>query len=596
MGKGVGCWRGRPRSTQNRNHAKRHLLIQIATVRDGPFQPIRNNTRMIAQLITFLFIAYCSFVSGIVIRNRAKWSYSFMIDFLLGFAFCNAVFTLISIFSPVTEQVAYAFLTVIVGINIAHRAEIKAYFVAAYARVKQLVISHPVYAGIASVFILIMFSRSLYNPEWHYDAGLYHIQSIKWISEYPTVPGLANIDYTYGYNFNIFTWFAATSFQGVYGQPIYAINFTLLFFFTGWLSIRLIRVVEIKRYLPAIGYLMVFFCLVTDSLPHISTTTNNISIFILVSVLLISLTDSAAEKGLLFPLTVLSIYAVTSKLSAIPLLIIPLYAIIRGDFFTSKKDFSRTCSLSSAILLPWLAKNVLLTGWLLFPFPYLNLFSFGWAVPKEDVMKTTEIIKSYLQNSVNTTQNDWIRSWVFRQTIGDLFTVGLAFVLLSTVLLAAVRKKVFIPGNYIIGVLIALLGFMFTMYNAPSLAYCIGYFSGMSVLLTRLLYKKVKINPYLFRALGIVLIVLFLKDNWFHPWHFIKNSSSRLVTPYPVDPVEKRMFGYFMIDNKERCYYPINSDQCFDHTLPCIPKRIVGLHLRNKALGQGFFVDNKPVK
>ena len=62
----------------------------------------------------------------------------------------------------------------------------------------------------------------------NYDSALYHIQSIKWIEEYSTVPGLANLHSRFGFNPNIFTFFALTSLVDLFHQEIFSVNFSVL--------------------------------------------------------------------------------------------------------------------------------------------------------------------------------------------------------------------------------------------------------------------------------------------------------------------------------------------------------------------------------
>lgn len=48
--------------------------------------------------------------------------------------------------------------------------------------------------------LVLLFAYGSSRGYMHYDTGLYHAQSIRWIEEYGVVPGLANLHSRFGYN------------------------------------------------------------------------------------------------------------------------------------------------------------------------------------------------------------------------------------------------------------------------------------------------------------------------------------------------------------------------------------------------------------
>ena len=59
--------------------------------------------------------------------------------------------------------------------------------------------------------------------------------------------------------------------------------------------------------------------------------------------------------------------------------------------------------------------------------------------------------------------------------------------------------------------------------------------------------------------------------------------------PYPLVALDTKRFNYFMIDNKIKCYYPLDTDQCYDQALPCTSYKSENIHLRGKSVEQGFY-------
>ena len=63
----------------------------------------------------------------------------------------------------------------------------------------------------------------------HYDTGLYHAQSIRWIEEYGVVPGLGNLHTRLAYNSASFCLSALYSFAFLGGQSYHCVAGFLAF-------------------------------------------------------------------------------------------------------------------------------------------------------------------------------------------------------------------------------------------------------------------------------------------------------------------------------------------------------------------------------
>lgn len=546
---------------------------------------------MIAQLFSFVFILFSSLIVGAFIQKLAGWRINLYYDFLIGFAISNSFFTIISLFHSINHQIVIAFVCILVLIFLSNFKWLSTYFRNIYR--KCIVQLNENLLGLALVltFVLVAFSRSMYQPSLHHDAGLYHIQTIKWISQYPTIYGLANLHARFGFNSNIFSWYAASNFSLLFNQPIYSINFTLVCSFLVWVYLEILSVLKTRSYLLAGSYLLIIYNLIFYCLLFISTTNNIIPVFVLITITLLSVTKLKKNPALIFPLIIISVYSITVKLSAVPLLLLVFIVFFSCKENKNFKLYFTTILLSCIIIVPWLIKNVLLSGWLIFPLSAIDIFDYDWKVPVETVNQTKLDILQYSQE-LNSTGKFSITNWALKKNISDILVIGLTISGVFALIFKFYTKRLYINQYHLTAIIISILGIIFLFSNAPDLSYGISFFIVVIILSIKALNIQNKNYKYGFNILWTLLFLFFIKNNWYHPWHFMKNINSRLLVPYPLEKRDKKKFGYIVIDNKIKCFYPISNDQCDDHSLPCATsiKGLENLQLRGDSINQGFYI------
>ncbi|MGB8476174.1 MAG: hypothetical protein WCE61_19000, partial [Candidatus Acidiferrum sp.] len=108
------------------------------------------------------------------------------------------------------------------------------------------------------------------------------------------------------------------------------------------------------------------------------------------------------------------VFAVTVKLPAVPiLLLLPLWWIFAEDKW-------RTAILlvvpAAFVAAPFVARNVVQTGYLVYPFAHLDLFGFDWKVPRADVQSMEYAVKYWAINSDDRTWQ-WTDQMALREQI-----------------------------------------------------------------------------------------------------------------------------------------------------------------------------------
>src|SRR5271157_4480007 len=74
-----------------------------------------------------------------------------------------------------------------------------------------------VIASAAVIIIIILIETSFYLPK-NYDTALYHAQAIRWIENFPAIPGLGNLHTRFAYNsgwFPLSAFFSMKFFSGI---------------------------------------------------------------------------------------------------------------------------------------------------------------------------------------------------------------------------------------------------------------------------------------------------------------------------------------------------------------------------------------------
>ncbi|QIL77220.1 hypothetical protein G7064_16215 [Hymenobacter sp. HDW8] len=136
---------------------------------------------------------------------------------LLGLCVLAPVVGGISLSWAISTSIQLVVAASVLALMVAQRTEISADFRQGWQAVK-----HPNnrYSLLASLAILGVLGIRLLHQSTvvpaNFDSGLYHFQTLKWLNEYPTVPGLGNLHGRLAFNSS---WFPLLSLFR-YGSPV----------------------------------------------------------------------------------------------------------------------------------------------------------------------------------------------------------------------------------------------------------------------------------------------------------------------------------------------------------------------------------------
>lgn len=314
---------------------------------------------------------------------------------------------------------------------------------------------------------------------FQYDTGLYHAQAIHWIEEYAVVPGLGNLHMRLAYNSAFMCLQALFSLVWLLEQSLHTLNgffclaalayvcFTVRLWGeesgrgSDWLKCVMLILVVQKRY-------------------DISSSGTDIWAMLVILYIFVKWSEfmeSGEKDGRRYGyLALVSVYAVTVKLSAASTVVLacyPLYWLIKEKKWRS--IFAHVAG-GFLILLPWLIRNVILSGFLIYPFGALDLFHPDWKMDKAVLEKDSLDIKMYARGTRSSADYEasfmgWIPKWFLKQSVGErvLILLGAVCVLILFYLLWKNLKEKCLPESMLLGA--ALLNIVFWLVTAPAMRY-----------------------------------------------------------------------------------------------------------------------------
>ena len=238
----------------------------------------------------------------------------------------------------------------------------------------------------AAVFLIMAYATS--HGIMHYDSDLYHAQSIRWIEEYGIVKGLGNLHVRLAYNSSAFALSALYSMAFLGGQS-YHVMAGFLALILGWQCLDIKHIVVRKHFVLSDFARMAAIYYLFSVLDEIVSPASDYFLAMFVFYIIISWLDLNVvhEKSYVpyIHLALLGVFAITIKLAAAPLLLlslIPIYKLLHNRNRHKTKVLLVSVLLALIITAPFLIRNVIISGWLVYPVTFIDLFNVSWKIPK----------------------------------------------------------------------------------------------------------------------------------------------------------------------------------------------------------------------
>lgn len=295
--------------------------------------------------------------------------------------------------------------------------------------------------AVAVLFLIFAYGTS--RGMIHYDTGLYHAQSIRWIEEYGVVKGLGNLHCRLAYNSSSFALSALYSMAFLGGQSYHCM--------AGWLAFLLAAVClrmgaslrERRLRASDFARVMCVYYLVNIFDEMISPASDYFMVLIAFYIVIkwLELAESGEREIQPYALLcVLGVFLMTVKLSAALILLLTVYPAV---YLVREKRWGETgvyLTLGFVTALPFFIRNVAISGWLVYPFTQIDLFEVVWKIPKGLADYDAREIQVWGRGYTDVAQFDlpvreWLPGW-FRALAGSDKVFVLAAAAAVAVLLA----------------------------------------------------------------------------------------------------------------------------------------------------------------
>ena len=576
---------------------------------------------MIYITLYFLYVLVILFVAGSAssrLLGKLSRPYPFTShpDFvnilILGMISLTTFISFISIVSPIT---LYVHISIVISLLVYIYYD-KQYFFGAVTFFISEIKSNP-YIFILGCLCLFPAIIMASGPIGYFDTGLYHAQAVKWINEYGTVPGLGNLHHRLAFNSSWFYFSAFFDILAFDGKSAHVVNIIpislgLMICLGGFNNlvkgtISFANILKCSLALP--------FCFDPNLMNiFIPTLSPDLVVAVLILHVLIlvvqyiehnEISDNShlSSKHETFILIFcVSFFLPSIKLSSLPVLLFPLFIFAKSKAKTSKMILSSYLT-GAIILLPFLTNNIILSGYLLFPFPQLDLFAFDWKISYATADAVRKQIKywaihptpGWTDMSIGAlTTLEWMRFWYAREGHNPLLiwmirSAGAAVVFFIICFI----RKCRIGFNMLAVQSILILANVYWFFSAPAYRFGRGWIWAFILFscgsLVYLILKSVR--SQFVSSLARVLLVLFCISfinltllRWDTLEVILGKHSQSLVKVSPLPKVQVRAVR---IDEGLVVNVPA-KEVAWNADLPSSPYIKYDLRLRSKTLGEGF--------
>lgn len=547
---------------------------------------------MIALILSTVFSLFFFTSFGLLFKKIIRFPITYTDSLFGGLIFTNTLVCWLSLLFPINQYILAFFLMCSVLLVFFFRKELKD-ILATFC--KDIRSDYWIL-----FFVLVGLVLAVCYPD-NNDTALYHLQTIKWIEDYRVIPGLANVHGRFGFNPNIFTLCALTSLKFIFNQEVFSLNLSVFIIFIGYLLYNLK-----KQYTQTgISNIFIFNFIISAfalALPNLSSPSPDylatvIPLYIIVRV--INLPDNHDNLKSIVPLLFLAVYCLTVKLSALPILLIFLLSMPR----IIKLPIGKLSVYSLIIILiitPWLIRNVILSGWLIYPFPSVDLFHFDWKVPLSKVIFEKEAVTGWARyphvsypEVLKMSLKQWVPIWW-----GTLMQRTKVCIILA-VLCPLFGFFGTLTGRIKVGFLkqatmaTAFIGVIFWFIMAPDFRFGSAFILTAAIcclLFIQFQWKPINnVNKYFFVVMTLLFAFFVHTDR-----HYVDRTvfhdlvySNRMVVPLKIKIPGNRNFRELPVKGGV-VYVPVVGDQCYDHEIPCTPNYDPTLTLRGLDFEMGF--------
>lgn len=315
--------------------------------------------------------------------------------------------------------------------------------------------------GVVCFIIVLISAFYASRGNFHRDTGIYHAQAIRIIEEYGIIKGLGNFQLHFAYNSSYLALCALFTLSFVLPFALHTMTGFIMALFTCYAACGLMKWTSRASHTADMARLAIIIYGITVLEYLQSPATDYGAMYMVLYIMCAWITQAVEKKDdsedipVYGYLAVLSIFTVSMKLSAAALVVL---AVLPFILLVKKKMAKETVSfilIGFLSFLPYLVRNVIISGWILYPAEAIDLFNVVWKVPAEYMKFDADQIKVWgreLQDTMSVEEgitvgiSDWLPIWWekkrFYEKLLLVFQVAGAGAVLLNLFIRKVRKKI----------------------------------------------------------------------------------------------------------------------------------------------------------
>lgn len=351
---------------------------------------------MILILLSWLYIFFTAFSFGTAFSKALRiQQYDIVLTPILGLFSITLLATVWAFFGPI----AIAFQAFLVVLSILFWYRNQAVFTLVWqttlSKIKSFSFPVKILLAVSSFFIL---AQSATLP-FIIDNESYYIQTIKWLNEYGFVKGLANLHLFFGQTSGWHITQSVYSFSFLYDRFNDLNGFCLLL-------VNFFAFQKLHSYFSNGNRLDLLFALLPLTyaflFQFISSPSPDLPVYLFAFILFSMYLQHEATDDSFIIITILALFAVYIKATAFILLLFPFILLLK-HFAVAKKQLLSAICIGSLVLVLFVLKNTMLTGYPLFPLLCFRMDDLDYTVPSliMDFFFSKSVMNSfYIDNSL----------------------------------------------------------------------------------------------------------------------------------------------------------------------------------------------------
>ena len=346
----------------------------------------------------------------------------------------------------------------------------------------------------------------------------YYLPTIKWMEQFAVIRGSALFNHRIGFNSNFHLLGAIYGLHDILSDPAYYLNGILFVLFNYHFldaGLRLVRergAINLADLILASAAIFQFSFLVDSMDADYLTIMGGLTALSLI----VKKSEAEHEDNSLVAILLIVMFLVSVRLLSV-FLLMPLFFIL----LKSKNAKQTTLFVFIAVfyLAPWLMRNYFISGYLIFPLHYIDLFDVPWKTPSYIAQASYDIISEFAK--VNIIREDYLydgmRSWSIREwfpkwiTLQKTTIIGIvSIVLLPLSLLSSLLNLIKIKsGGHRALIVCSWIFLVYWFFNIPSIRFAWAWILLVIVMNTYIFfYPFISKHASVYRYAVAILLVL----------------------------------------------------------------------------------------